>query len=87
MAPNMNYSQVVPDGPEDDWIGSRMGVLDTHGLITLLSSAELMAQSGGTYWTDSDTKALQNWVRKYRTWMETSRLGIAESKGLNNHGT
>ncbi|KAG2188555.1 hypothetical protein INT44_001309 [Umbelopsis vinacea] len=87
MAPNMNYSQVVPDGPEDDWIGSRMGVLDTHGLITLLSAAELMAQSGGTYWTDSDTTGLRKWVREYRTWMETSRLGIAEGNGKNNHGT
>ncbi|GAB5586073.1 hypothetical protein Unana1_00973 [Umbelopsis nana] len=87
MVPNMNFSQVIPHGLMDDWTGSKMGVLDTHGLLTLLSSAELIAQCNGTYWTANDTTALQNWVRKYRTWMETSLLGMAESEALNNHGT
>jgi hypothetical protein len=87
MVANMNFSQVIPHGLMDDWTGSKMGVLDTHGLLTLLSSAELIAQCNGTYWTANDTTALQNWVRKYRTWMETSLLGMAESEALNNHGT
>lgn len=87
MVPNMNYSQVIPHGAMDDWRGSKMGVLDTHGLLTLLSSAELIAQCNGTSWTANDTSALQNWVRKYRTWMETSILGLAEGDALNNHGT
>ncbi|KAJ2962142.1 hypothetical protein NQZ79_g2614 [Umbelopsis isabellina] len=87
MVPNMNYSQVVPDGPEPDWEGSKMGVLDTHGLLTLLSATELVAQSNGSSWTTRDTYALRSWVDKYRKWMETSVLGKEEGQALNNHGT
>lgn len=86
MVPNMNYSQVVPDGPEPDWEGSKMGVLDTHGLLTLLSATELVAQSNGSSWTTRDTYALRSWVDKYRKWMETSVLGKEEGQALNNHG-
>lgn len=87
MVPNMNYSQVVPDGVETKWEGSKMGVLDTHGLLTLLSATELVAQSNGSSWTTRDTYALRSWIDKYRKWMETSVLGRKEGEALNNHGT
>ncbi|RUS13408.1 alginate lyase-domain-containing protein [Endogone sp. FLAS-F59071] len=85
MAPDLSYAQVIPHGYEWTWRGSRTGLIDTHTLITFLSAIDLIKTSPS--WDTKTRKGLQNWFKDYIKWFETSTMGIAESKGLNNQGT
>lgn len=81
MNPNMNFAQGIP-GRE---AGRQWGIMDSHNLPRVLDGFALMSVSGSL--SESDNAALVEWFRKFFVWLRDDRLGKAESRAPNNHGT
>jgi Alginate lyase len=81
MKPNLEYGQMTPGAK----IGGRIGIIDTLHLAEVARSIPILETSGKISSSESD--GLRQWFSQYLTWMDTSKLGIAERDCANNHAT
>lgn len=81
MNPNMEFGQYVPGHNNNK--GRAEGVLDTYGMVKMLSGVTYLQSSPAM--TDTDWKGLQKWFNDYLDWMLTSEQGISEGRAVNNH--
>ncbi len=81
MNANLEFSQCIPGRTSGEAIGLIRGMT----IIDLVRSERLIAISGAL--TPAEQKNLYDWVRSFRDWLVTSRLGQMERRALNNHGT
>lgn len=81
MNPRMPYAQFVP-GVAD---GRKYGIIETLRLRWVPDAVTLMKGSDAlTPKVEADVK---RWFGEYATWLNTSKMGLAERDGDNNHGT
>jgi hypothetical protein len=81
MNPNLNFAQEIK-GKSD---GTAPGIIDTNNLPIVLDAIVLLNSSG--VFSDDERNGLNLWFTNYLHWLQTSKLGIAESKAKSNHGT
>lgn len=81
MNPNINFGQALP-GINN---GRDIGVIDFSILPECLDHIELL--KGSEYWQPKDQQKLKDWLSEFMDWFLTSRIGLAESRKPNNHGT
>jgi len=80
MNPNLNFGQAV----KGQNTGRGAGLIDTRHFIKVIDGAGLISTSAS--WSKQDALALQNWFASFLNWMQTSEIGLAEMKAVNNHG-
>ncbi len=81
MNPNMRFAQ-VRKGHDGDR-GNKSGVLDGYSFVQMLDAVSLLEIRGAM--PQSVCDSLHNWFGEYTDWLLTSKQGIAESRGKNNH--
>lgn len=81
MNPNMQFGQYVPGHNNNK--GRAEGVLDTYGMVRMLSGVTYLQSSPSL--TATDLKGLKEWFNHYLDWILTSEQGVAERKAVNNH--
>lgn len=81
MSPNMQFGQYVPGHNNNK--GRAEGVLDTYGMVKMLSGVTYLQSSPSL--TTTDLKGLKKWFNNYLDWILTSEQGIAERYATNNH--
>lgn len=79
MNPNLQFGQGIPGR----YAGRPFGLIETIKLTQLADQIGLL--EGTKSLSAADNKALIKWYADFLKWMETSDLGIAEGKTLNNH--
>jgi len=81
MAPNLQYAQVIKGVSE----GRGTGIIDTHMLVKVARSAEILEQDDVL--TGPDKTGVNKWFSEYLHWLTTSPHGKDEMNAKNNHGT
>jgi hypothetical protein len=81
MNPHLRYGCHIPGV----WAGSGWGIIETHSLVELLWSLELLAASG--HWSAEDAAAMNQWLGAYLDWLQTSEEGRFAGDRINNHAT
>ncbi|MBN2281077.1 MAG: alginate lyase family protein [Candidatus Marinimicrobia bacterium] len=81
MNPNLNFGQGVP-GKEP---GRGVGLIEMKNLIDVLDAIILIKDS--RYWTGNDQKQMDQWLKDYFRWMQTSPIAKEEQEHKNNHGS
>jgi hypothetical protein len=81
MNPHLEYGQAVPGINT----GRGIGIIETRTLMGIADAVGLLENSAS--WTNTDTKAMQDWYAKYLDWLLTSKNGKDEHAARNNHGT
>ncbi|HEY0997866.1 MAG TPA: alginate lyase family protein, partial [Gemmatimonadaceae bacterium] len=81
MNPHLRFAQLVRGNPNER--GS--GIIDTRWFIEVVDAVGLL--QGSPSWSASDQAALQDWMRRYVTWLRTSPNGAHEHAARNNHGS
>ncbi|QTF10267.1 alginate lyase family protein [Brenneria izadpanahii] len=82
MNPNLDYAQGVPGIAS----GRGAGVLDGRYFAVRIVDALIMLRKAPG-WTTLDEQQMQQWMREYLRWLQTSKLGKKESAAMNNHGS
>lgn len=81
MNPHVRYACHIPGV----WEGSGWGIIETHVLVELLWSLELLAASG--HWSADDAAAMDAWLNTYLDWLQSSEEGRFAADRVNNHAT
>jgi hypothetical protein len=81
MNPNLEHAQAIPGGVT----GRAAGLIEFRDMPQLVDALGLLEASPA--WTAADRKAMREWLGQYHQWLTTSRIGKAEEKATNNHGT
>lgn len=81
MNPNVQFGQYVPGHNGNK--GRAEGILDTYGMVKMLSGVTYLQTSPSL--TSTDLKELKTWFSTYLDWILTSEQGINEGKTVNNH--
>lgn len=81
MNPHLEYGQAIR-GRSD---GRGIGIIDTVCLIGLVHGVTHLARSEGR--DDAVVSGVRGWFAGYLKWLTTSRKGLDEMRGTNNHGT
>lgn len=81
MNPHLRFAQLVRGNPNER--GS--GIIDTRWFIEVVDAVGILRASPS--WSAADQAALQDWMRRYVTWLRTSPNGEHEHKARNNHGS
>jgi hypothetical protein len=81
MNPHLEYGQAIR-GRTD---GRGTGIIDTVCLIGLVHGVTHLARSEGC--DDVVVSGVRGWFADYLTWLTTSKKGLDEMRGTNNHGT
>ncbi|KAG5457210.1 MAG: alginate lyase-domain-containing protein [Olpidium bornovanus] len=81
MNPNLNFASLTKGSK----MGRRMGVLDMYPAYRMFSVLPFLAASPN--WNPAILTGVREWYGEYYAWLTTSRLGILEQNGHNNHGT
>ncbi len=79
--PNLNFAQIRKVTGNDP--GSQFGLLDGLSYVGMLDAVSLLEVRGAMPQGLQDT--LQTWFADFSEWMLTSKNGIAEGNGNNNH--
>ena len=82
MNPHLEYAQFIPGVNNNK--GRQYGLIDTYSFVEMLDGIKLI-ESSESYTKDVED-GLKNWFLTFSEWWQTSEQGIAERKGLNNHG-
>lgn len=81
MNPNLNFGQSIP-GIND---GRPFGIIEFSGITEVLKCLELLADRN---LLDTETdRGMNEWLKAYATWLQTSENGTLEANTSNNHGT
>jgi hypothetical protein len=83
MLPHLDYGQAIPGGVT----GRKEGIIEWSDMTTLVLCLEILDRSKSPDWTKNDQKQMRAWLTDYYKWLNTSKIGIAEQKAGNNHGT
>jgi hypothetical protein len=81
MNPHVRYACHIPGV----WEGSGWGIIETHSLVELLWSLELLAVAG--HWSADDAAAMATWLGAYLDWLQSSEEGRFAADRINNHAT
>ena len=81
MNPNFNQAQAIP-GVND---GRGIGMIESRSLMPVCDAIGLLA--GSTNWTAVDNAGMQQWIREFLAWAQTSKNGKDERAAKNNHGS
>lgn len=81
MNPHLKYAQAIP-GKVD---GRGIGIIDSRHLVRILDAASLIEAT--PYFTKSDKKELQNWIKEFNNWLLNGEYSYEEYNWPNNHGT
>lgn len=81
MNPNLNFAQVRRGHNSDE--GTQFGVLDGYSFVEMLDAVTLLEIRGVMPQTLCDS--LHCWFGEFTDWMLTSKQGVAEGRGNNNH--
>ncbi|KAF4602991.1 hypothetical protein EYR38_003395 [Pleurotus pulmonarius] len=85
MLPNLDYAQQIR-GPGDPK-GSHTGVLDLKGMSKIVSGILILRKGNCPDWTPELDARMDDWSKRYITWLETADLAIEEALSTNNHGS
>jgi hypothetical protein len=80
MNPNLNYAQAIKGVNT----GRGAGMIDARHFVKLIDAIGLIQDSKA--WTADDQKNMQQWVKDFLHWMQTSPIGRDEMDAPNNHG-
>lgn len=80
MNPNLNYAQAIKGVNT----GRGAGLIDARHFVKLVDAIGLIRDSKA--WTADDQKNMQQWVKDFLHWMQTSPVGKDEMDAPNNHG-
>ncbi|KAG0245810.1 alginate lyase-domain-containing protein [Mortierella sp. GBAus27b] len=81
MNPNINYGSLR----KGEKLGARTGVLDMFTIFRVFDALHYLKQE--PTWPQDLIPRLQDWFKRYASWLETSTLAKVERNGDNNHGT
>ena len=81
MNPNLNQAQAIPGVNS----GRGIGMVESRGLMNVCDAVGLLAGSGS--WTRADGEGMQQWMRNFLDWAQTSPLGQDGQAAKNNHGS
>src|SRR5436190_15612936 len=81
MNPNFNFAQAIPGVTT----GRGTGMIESRSLIPAMNAAALLA--GSKAWRKADQDALEEWMRSFLEWAQTSKNGKDEAAATNNHGS
>lgn len=81
MNPHMKYAQAVRNKSE----GRCYGILDSRMFVYVLEGVNFLRASGK--WESVIDSKFRAWFREYLDWLTTSKNGIDEKTGGNNHST
>jgi hypothetical protein len=82
MNPHLEYAQSVPGYSK----GRSSGILDGRSIASVVPEA-ITILSKSSYWTQSNTSDLTQWLSEYLKWLIDSELGNKENNQKNNHGS
>lgn len=80
MNPNLNYAQAI----KGQNTGRGAGMIDARHFVKLIDAIGLIQDS--KVWTAGDQAKMQQWVKEFLQWMQTSPIGRDEMDAPNNHG-
>ena len=81
MNPNFDQAQAIP-GVNN---GRGIGLIESRSLMEVCDAVGLLA--GSTNWSRTDDTAMQQWMRAFLDWTQTSQNGRDERAARNNHGS
>ncbi len=81
MNPHLEYGQAIRNRNS----GRSAGIIDTRGLIWAVEGLRRLEEAGG--FTAAERVALRAWCAAYARWLTESKIGAAEGRAKNNHGT
>jgi hypothetical protein len=80
MNPNLKYGQAIKGRNE----GRAEGLIDTRYFIYFIDAITILQKSKS--WSVADEANMQQWMKSFLVWMQTSQIGIEEKEAKNNHG-
>lgn len=83
MNPHLEYGQCTPTPNKPS--GTAAGLIETAGLGQMLEGFTLASEKGGI--SQETINGLKEWVSEFLNWCDTSRIGIADRNGKQNHAT
>jgi hypothetical protein len=81
MNPNLQYAQAIHGVST----GRGIGIIDTIHLVEVARAIEVLEKSKAL--SATELKGIRQWFTDYLQWMTTSKNGMQERDGKNNHGT
>ena len=81
MNPSLQFAQAI----HGRFTGRGIGVIDTIHLVEVARAVEILKDSPSL--NANDLGGVIQWFNDYLRWMTTSKNGIDEREGKNNHGT
>ncbi len=81
MNPHLEYGQAIRNRNT----GRGAGIIDTRVLIWAVEGVRHLEAAGG--FSAAERAALRGWFSDYSRWLTESKLGTAEGRAKNNHGT
>ena len=81
MAPHLDYGQGIPGV----CVGRGRGIIDTACLLGVVHAAAYLENT--PYWTPRNHSGLQEWFRRYTTWLLDSPLAKEEVSAGDYHST
>ena len=80
MEPHLKYAQIYPGSLAESAGG---GIIDLYRLPEFLDAVEVFRNSAAL--TPLEWKVLEKWLAEYKTWLLTSKQGLATAKNTANH--
>jgi hypothetical protein len=81
MNPSLTYAQAI----HGVTTGRGTGIIDTIHLVEVVRAIETLRRGG--VMPDDEFAAIRRWFSDYTAWLTTSKNGVEERDGRNNHGT
>lgn len=83
MAPHLLYAQVRMGRNKN--MGSQTGLIELKDFYFYFDALRLMKKHG--LLTESQQESFNCWLTEYADYLQTSKQGVKERRGKNNHGT
>jgi hypothetical protein len=81
MNPHLEFGQFIPGRT----MGRGEGIISTRFIYKIPQIIHRIERSKS--WQDQDRLKMQTWFKAYYSWLTTSKIGLQESRTLNNHLT
>jgi len=79
--PHIKYGQGIPGELE----GRRAGIIEWTQVSSVVNTIQILAAND--LLSNADLQVLNTWLSDYYSWLKTSRYGIENDNGLQNHST